>query len=68
MLVLTRQNGGAIMIETPAGLVTIKVLGIRGGQVRLGVDAPRELEVLREEIYDKIQSERNDKKDKQGLA
>lgn len=51
MLVLTRRNLERLMIGDE---ITIKVLGIRGAQVRLGVKAPKRLAVLREEIYERI--------------
>lgn len=53
MLILTRKSGEAIRIGDQ---VTLKIIEIRGNQVRLGVEAPRELEVHREEIYALIQS------------
>lgn len=52
MLVLTRRVGETIII---GGNVKIKVLGIQGGQTRIGVEAPKEVSVHREEIYDRIQ-------------
>lgn len=51
MLILTRQLQEAIMIGDN---VTVTVLAVNGNQVRLGIDAPRELAVHREEIYDRI--------------
>jgi carbon storage regulator len=55
MLILTRRIGEALMVGDE---VTITVLGVKGNQVRLGVDAPRDVAVHREEIYQKIQSEK----------
>lgn len=51
MLILTRRVGESLKIGDD---VTITVLSVRGQQVRVGVDAPRTVEVHREEIYDKI--------------
>jgi carbon storage regulator len=58
MLILTRRVGESLMIGDE---VSITVLGIRGGQVRIGIDAPKDVPVHREEIYNKIKSEEKDK-------
>jgi carbon storage regulator len=54
MLILTRKVGEVIMIGDD---IVVKVLGVRSGQVKIGVDAPRELPVHRQEIFERIQSE-----------
>lgn len=51
MLILTRHIGTTINIGDD---ITVTVLGVKGGQVRLGVNAPRDVEVHREEIYERI--------------
>ncbi len=51
MLILTRRIGESIRIDDN---VTITVLGVKGSQVRIGVDAPREVQVHREEIYQRV--------------
>ncbi len=55
MLILTRRINERIMI---GGDVEVVVLGIKGGQVRLGITAPKETPVHREEIYHKVQREK----------
>jgi len=52
MLVLTRSPGERLIIGD--GEISISVLEVRGGQVRLGIDAPRHIAVHREEIYQRI--------------
>jgi carbon storage regulator len=54
MLILTRRTGEALMINDD---VRITVLGIKNGQIRFGIDAPKNVSVHREEIYNKIQEE-----------
>ena len=54
MLILTRRVGETLMVGDE---VTVTVLGVKGNQVRIGVNAPREVAVHREEIYDRIKNE-----------
>jgi carbon storage regulator len=57
MLILTRRVGETVMIGND---VTVTVLGVKGNQVRVGVNAPRDVAVHREEIYERIKREEND--------
>jgi len=53
MLILTRRVGEALMVGDETKIV---VLGVKGSQIRLGINAPKDIVVHREEIYDKIHS------------
>lgn len=54
MLILTRRVGETLMVGDE---VTVTVLGVKGNQVRLGVNAPKDVAVHREEIYERIKRE-----------
>lgn len=54
MLILTRRVGESVVI---GGDVTVTVLGVKGNQARLGVNAPRDIAVHREEIHERIKRE-----------
>jgi len=57
MLILTRRVGETVVIGDD---VTVTVLGVKGNQVRLGVNAPKEIAVHREEIFERIKREQAD--------
>lgn len=65
MLILTRRVGETLMIGDE---VTVTVLGVKGNQVRIGVNAPKEVAVHREEIYDRIRKEQEGEAPAQPLA
>ncbi|BBL70634.1 carbon storage regulator CsrA [Methylogaea oryzae] len=54
MLILTRRVGETLMVGDE---VTVTVLGVKGNQVRIGVNAPKDVAVHREEIYERIKKE-----------
>lgn len=54
MLILTRRVGESVVIGNE---VTVTVLGVKGNQVRIGVNAPRDVTVHREEIFERIKRE-----------
>jgi len=60
MLILTRKMGEKVIIDDRT---TLEVLNIHHGTVRLGFTAPKEIEVFREEVYERIQQEKLDIRD-----
>jgi carbon storage regulator len=57
MLILTRRVGETLMVGDE---VTVTVLGVKGNQVRIGVNAPKDVAVHREEIYERIKQEQGE--------
>lgn len=62
MLILTRKTGESINIGDE---ITVTILGVQGMQVRLGINAPKNIAVHREEIYKRIQAEQSPKQEPQ---
>jgi carbon storage regulator len=60
MLILTRKVGEALKIGDE---VTVTVMGVKGNQVKIGIDAPKDVAVHREEIYEKVQAEKAQRAD-----
>ena len=58
MLILTRRMGETLMIGAD---VSVTIVGVNGNQVKLGINAPRDVEVYREEIYERVQAEKAQK-------
>ena len=59
MLILTRKVGESIIIGED---VEVKVLGLRAGQIKIGIEAPKDLKVHREEIFERIRAELEDER------
>ncbi len=57
MLILTRRVGETVVIGED---VSVTVLGVKGNQIRLGINAPKDVAVHRQEIFDRIQTESGD--------
>ncbi len=60
MLILTRRAGETLVIGND---INVRILSVKGGQVRIGVDAPKDVPVHREEIYQRIQREKEQQVD-----
>ena len=60
MLILTRKVGETLMVGSD---VTVTVMAVHGNQVRIGINAPKDVEVHREEIYDRVQAEKAQQSD-----
>ncbi len=54
MLVLTRKPGEGILVGDD---ITIKIIEVKGGAIRIGIDAPQEMKIYRQEVYDRIREE-----------
>lgn len=60
MLILTRRVGETVMVGED---ISVTVLGVKGNQVRIGVNAPKDVAVHREEIFDRIKQEEDEKQE-----
>ena len=60
MLILTRRIGESVKINED---ITVTVLGIKGNQIRIGIDAPKHVSVHREEIYQRMKNEELDEEE-----
>lgn len=58
MLILTRRISETLIIGEGEDAIRVQILGVKGNQVRVGVDAPKHVSVHREEIYDRIQADK----------
>jgi carbon storage regulator len=56
MLILTRRVGETVMVGND---VTVTIVGVKGNQIRIGINAPKDVIVHREEIYERIQREKH---------
>ncbi len=65
MLILTRRVGETVMIGND---VTVTVLGVKGNQVRIGINAPKNVAVHREEIFERIKREQQGEPDADPVA
>lgn len=63
MLILTRRAGETLVIGK-AGDITVTVLGVKGNQVRIGINAPKSVAVHREEIFERLQREQENGEDR----
>ena len=54
MLILTRKKNESIIID---GSIEVKIIEIEDGKIRIGIEAPKEIEILRKELYDKMKEE-----------
>ena len=63
MLILTRKVNESLLVGDD---IKLTVLGIKGGQIRIGISAPRDVSVHRQEVYDRIQQEQKGLKEAEG--
>ena len=54
MLILTRKKNESVIID---GNIEVKIIELEDGRVKIGIEAPREIEILRKELYDQMQEE-----------